>query len=422
MIKTLSVMLLASSVGAIAQSAQQKIVDMSVLVGGFVSQGGKMKPVTVSGGVVLDARHVLTASSCCGKTEQGQPKVPVVLQGKEVIVGQPVWNGPGFYVIVETEKPLQSGGPVTFAPEKVMRENQPAYTVDFPKNSDPTILETKILGTFTSDSKIDSYKAQPAPESVYMGGGLFNACGQVMGMNMLVKEGTQFAVVSDHAFAGIEKTGIQANVADSPCGGEQSNSGPPHQGKAKEKQKSGDGDGDEESPGGWRLPKGGEWVGVAIIALILGAALRPATRQQVARAFTTRRQPVPYPQPLPQFYGQVPTPVPIVRPKRPVLHGIAGKYAGASVSLEAGPSVLGRDQSVSNLVFPPESDSVSKRHCTVRWDAGRGVFVLEDLGSTNGTFLANGVRLAPGQPQDLRPGDKFYIGDLRNQFEVRMEE
>ena len=266
MIKTLSVMLLASSVGAIAQSAQQKIVDMSVLVGGFISQGGKMKPVTVSGGVVLDARHVLTASSCCGKTDQGQTKVPVVLQGKEVIVGQPVWSGPGFYVIVETEKPLQSGGPVTFAPEKVMQENQPAYTVDFPKNSDPTIIETKIVGKFTTnDSKIDSYKAQPAPESVYMGGGLFNACGQVMGMNMLVKDGMQFAVVSDHAFPGIEKVGIQANVADSPCGGDQSNSGPPHQGKAKEKEKSGDGDGDEESPGGWRLPKGGEWVGVAII-------------------------------------------------------------------------------------------------------------------------------------------------------------
>ena len=84
--------------------------------------------------------------------------------------------------------------------------------------------------------------------------------------------------------------------------------------------------------------------------------------------------------------------------------------------------MLGRDQSVANLVFPPESDSVSKRHCTVRWDAGRGVFVLEDLGSTNGTFLANGVRLGPSQPCDLRPGDKFYIGDLRNQFEVRMEE
>jgi pSer/pThr/pTyr-binding forkhead associated (FHA) protein len=74
-----------------------------------------------------------------------------------------------------------------------------------------------------------------------------------------------------------------------------------------------------------------------------------------------------------------------------------------------------------NLVFPAESASVSKRHCTVRWDAPRGVFVLEDLGSTNGTFLASGERLTPHVPRDLRPGERFYIGDLRNQFEVALE-
>jgi hypothetical protein len=33
--------------------------------------------------------------------------------------------------------------------------------------------------------------------------------------------------------------------------------------------------------------------------------------------------------------------------------------------------------------------------------------VIQDLGSTNGTFLAT--------------GERFFIGDLRNQFEVRME-
>ena len=50
------------------------------------------------------------------------------------------------------------------------------------------------------------------------------------------------------------------------------------------------------------------------------------------------------------------------------------------------------------------------------------MFVIEDLGSTNGTFLDTGERLPPGQPRDLRSGERFYVGDLRNQFEVRMEE
>ena len=57
----------------------------------------------------------------------------------------------------------------------------------------------------------------------------------------------------------------------------------------------------------------------------------------------------------------------------------------------------------------------------VSWDTARRTFVIEDLGSTNGTFLATGERLPPGQSRDLAPGGRFYIGDLRNQFEVRME-
>jgi hypothetical protein len=57
----------------------------------------------------------------------------------------------------------------------------------------------------------------------------------------------------------------------------------------------------------------------------------------------------------------------------------------------------------------------------VNWDAARKIFVIQDLGSTNGTFLATGERLTAGQSRDLPPGERFFIGDLRNQFEVRME-
>ena len=114
-------------------------------------------------------------------------------------------------------------------------------------------------------------------------------------------------------------------------------------------------------------------------------------------------------------------PVSGVTGSRPALHGMAGQYAGKSFSLDSGPSVLGRDQRAANLVFAPEADSISKRHCMVSWDASRRTFVIQDLGSTNGTFLATGERLAPGRSHDLAAGGRFYIGDLRNQFEVRME-
>ena len=46
---------------------------------------------------------------------------------------------------------------------------------------------------------------------------------------------------------------------------------------------------------------------------------------------------------------------------RPALCGVAGEYAGKTFSLDAGPSVLGRDQRAANLVFASQADSISKR-------------------------------------------------------------
>jgi ABC transport system ATP-binding/permease protein len=50
---------------------------------------------------------------------------------------------------------------------------------------------------------------------------------------------------------------------------------------------------------------------------------------------------------------------------------------------------------------------VSSRHC--RLSSVDGQYVLEDLGSTNGTFV-NGYRLAPNSPVYVSPGDKVTLG------------
>jgi ABC-type multidrug transport system ATPase subunit len=53
------------------------------------------------------------------------------------------------------------------------------------------------------------------------------------------------------------------------------------------------------------------------------------------------------------------------------------------------------------------SPAVSAHHCNlVEYDSG---FVLEDAGSTNGTFV-NGVRLIPGQPVWVQPADTITLG------------
>lgn len=102
-----------------------------------------------------------------------------------------------------------------------------------------------------------------------------------------------------------------------------------------------------------------------------------------------------------------------------LLYGVAGPLAGKSIELDQGQLLIGRDARVCNLVIPGDSSHISKQHCRLRYDAGSRVFFLEDLESTNGTFLASGQRLTSGNPQPLRPGERFYLSDAAVTFELR---
>lgn len=64
---------------------------------------------------------------------------------------------------------------------------------------------------------------------------------------------------------------------------------------------------------------------------------------------------------------------------------------------------LGRDITNDIVINDPE---VSRHHC--RLTQGGGGFTLEDLGSTNGTFI-NGQRLSGARP--LAPGDMIGLGE-----------
>lgn len=55
----------------------------------------------------------------------------------------------------------------------------------------------------------------------------------------------------------------------------------------------------------------------------------------------------------------------------------------------------------------PEA-KVSRRHARITLREGQ--YFVEDLGSTNGTFLNRGKRLMPGVSQPLRDGDEIIVG------------
>jgi diguanylate cyclase (GGDEF)-like protein len=87
-----------------------------------------------------------------------------------------------------------------------------------------------------------------------------------------------------------------------------------------------------------------------------------------------------------------------------VIHAPVRALLGARLPLRAGEATLGRDAGC-DLVL--EADDVSRRHARVRADAGR--HVVEDLGSTNGTWVGDD-RLAA--PRPLASGDHVRLGSV----------
>ena len=79
-----------------------------------------------------------------------------------------------------------------------------------------------------------------------------------------------------------------------------------------------------------------------------------------------------------------------------------GAQVGMTFSIMGEEAILGREEGIDVSVRDPE---VSRRHSRISWQ--NGSYYIEDLKSTNGTFL-NGALVT--SPQPLRSGDTIGIG------------
>lgn len=99
-----------------------------------------------------------------------------------------------------------------------------------------------------------------------------------------------------------------------------------------------------------------------------------------------------------------------------------GDSANTIFSLSAEESNIGR-WDADNGIFPdidldpydPEA-KVSRRHARIIFR--NNVYMIEDLGSTNGTFVNRGRRLIPGAPQVLTEGDEIIVGKTFLRFHI----
>jgi predicted component of type VI protein secretion system len=92
-----------------------------------------------------------------------------------------------------------------------------------------------------------------------------------------------------------------------------------------------------------------------------------------------------------------------------------GHLAGNSFPIR-GVIAIGRDPARCQVVYPADTKGISSLHCEVMQQAGS--IILTDKGSTYGTFLAGGQKLAANQNVTLASGAVFYLADPKNEFRI----
>jgi serine/threonine-protein kinase len=94
----------------------------------------------------------------------------------------------------------------------------------------------------------------------------------------------------------------------------------------------------------------------------------------------------------------------------------------ATFQLQKDSILVGRTDPQSNIFpdidlskFDPET-KISRRHARI-WRQGE-TFLVEDLGSVNGTVINDAVKLGPRQPRTLEHGDRLRLGETTLHFMV----
>lgn len=99
-----------------------------------------------------------------------------------------------------------------------------------------------------------------------------------------------------------------------------------------------------------------------------------------------------------------------------------GESAGTEFPITRDEAIIGR-WDADNGIFPDvdldshdQEAKVSRRHARILVREGR--YFVEDLGSTNGTYINRGRRLLPGTPQPLTDGDEIIVGKTFLRFHL----
>jgi len=94
---------------------------------------------------------------------------------------------------------------------------------------------------------------------------------------------------------------------------------------------------------------------------------------------------------------------------------LAGPLKGQTYSIGPQGMIIGRDHDCG-IRLPSTQPGISRHHCTLRMDGS--TLKLTDMGSSHGTYMADGTRLPVQYPMVLAAGSRFYLANTANLFQI----
>ncbi|MCM1309236.1 MAG: FHA domain-containing protein [Butyrivibrio sp.] len=99
-----------------------------------------------------------------------------------------------------------------------------------------------------------------------------------------------------------------------------------------------------------------------------------------------------------------------------VINGLSGTMKGKSYQIRD-LVTMGRNREVCQICYPVNTHGISGVHCQIQRQGNS--YVIIDKGSSYGTFVGDGEKLAPNVPRPIASGEFFYLADREQLFQIR---
>lgn len=417
-----------------AWAARFDLEQVEKSVGRVFSFYSKKKISTGSGFVVSDQGHFITNHHVIA----GNPKVIGVAFGpneQDKVKAQLIWASPELdLALLKLERVMAP--PLALTPMDLIKKGESAWAIGYPAIADigpsshESLFRAKVTDGIVSNKvreetgrKIIQTNAALNPGN--SGGPLVNNCGEVIGVNtysptltpqitaflkdlsegrkpeaIFPPQGIGWAVSASEVIALLKKQGVKFNTATAAC---------------------------ETTAQLNPLVYGAIGLAVAMAILSLFVVFSASRRQAVAQSLIKAGETVglkglgPW-QKRNRAAGDGSSGRRSAPEKaRALLEGVSGVFEGQEFPLGGQPVIFGRSHEGASIVYPDQQSTqyISRRHAKLSYDEPSRLFMLEDLGSTHGTFLAPKERLRPGQPRPCKPGQVFYLGKRAQSFMIK---